>query len=125
VLQTGEQSFGDFIRLKRESLGMSRRGLAAEIEITPVYLGDIEKGNRSAPIKYLEKLITALNITSQEEIYKFYDLAGKNRQNDFHDINQYIGNTDMARVALRVARDNNVSNDEWQQIINRIKKKHE
>ncbi len=117
-----QQIFGKYIRAKREKLGMSLRGLAAEIEITPIYLSDIEKGNRSAPTKYMERLIQVLKITDEQEIHNFYDMAGKSRQNVFSDLNEYIGNTGMARVALRVACDNKVTNEEWQQIINGIKK---
>ena len=42
-------SFGKFVRQRREELGMSVRTLASELELTPAYISDIEKGNRSAP----------------------------------------------------------------------------
>ena len=39
-------TFGKFVREHREALGKSLRSVAAEIEMIPAYLSDIEKGNR-------------------------------------------------------------------------------
>lgn len=36
--------FGKFIAYKRKSLGITLRGMAAELGISPAYLSDIEKG---------------------------------------------------------------------------------
>ena len=44
-----ERTFGKFVRQRREELGKTVRGFAAELNITPAYLSDIEKGNRAAP----------------------------------------------------------------------------
>lgn len=114
-----ERSFGMFIRQRREELGKTVRGFAAELEITPAYLSDIEKGNRYAPRNYLDKLKTALRITADEE-QDFEDLAAVTRGNSFTDINPYLGQTPLARVALRKARDLKLSDEEWQKFIDAI-----
>ena len=44
-----EHTFGRFVRERRERLGKTVRGFAKELDITPAYLSDIEKGNRYAP----------------------------------------------------------------------------
>ena len=112
-------SFGEYVKARREALGKSIRGLALELDMTPAYLSDIEKGNRYAPEKYLEKLAEVLCITGDDSYY-FYDLAGKNRNNNYPDLAEYIGKTEIARVALRRARDLNISNTQWQNFIDEI-----
>ena len=67
--------FGEYVKQRREQLGKTMRGFAAEVEISPAYLCDIENGNRKAPERFLEKFVSALAITEPEEINGFYDLA--------------------------------------------------
>jgi transcriptional regulator with XRE-family HTH domain len=114
--------FGTLIRTRREALGMSLRGLAAEIGIKPSYMSDIEKGNRPAPEKYLDKLLEVLLISQSEaqESGGFYDLATKSRKGLYQDLMGYLGKTDLARVALRMARDQDISDETWQHIIDAI-----
>lgn len=114
------QSFGNYIRARREGLGKSLRGVAAEIEMAPAYLSDIEKGNRWPPVKYLEKLAQVLGIIDDDELSAFYDMAGELREGNYPDLTDYIGKTDIARVALRKARDHNISAEKWQQFIDGI-----
>jgi transcriptional regulator with XRE-family HTH domain len=115
----GRVSFGGFIKAKRENFGKSIRGLAAELDMTPAYLSDIEKGNRYAPEKYLEKMVTVLQIIG-DDVNTFYDLAGKSRNNNYPDLTEYIGNTDIARVALRKARDLDIPDAKWEEFIDNI-----
>lgn len=113
-------SFGVFVRAKRESLGKSLRSVAADIDMAPAYLSDVEKGNRWPPVKYLETLAEVLGITSEDELSLYYDLAGEIREGSYPDLTDYIGKTDIARVALRKARDHNISDEKWQQFIDVI-----
>lgn len=85
--------------------------------MTPAYLNDIEKGNCYAPEKYLDKLVELLNIGDVKERDRFYDLAGKSRNNNYPDLTEYIGKTDIARVALRKAHDYDISKSQWQDFI--------
>lgn len=112
-------TFGRYIKEKRESLGKSLRSVATDIGMAPAYLSDVEKGNRWPPVKYLEKIIKVLHIP-QEELNTFYDLAGDIREGSYPDLTDYIGKTDIARVALRTARDHNIPDDKWQAFIDDI-----
>lgn len=112
-------TFGKFIRERREALGKSLRSVAAEIEMAPAYLSDVEKGNRWPPSKYLKKLAEVLQIP-ENEMNTYYDLVGEVREGDYPDLTDYIGKTDLARVALRVARDNDISDAKWQAFIDDI-----
>lgn len=114
-----QESFGEYIKARREVLGKSIRGLAQELGMTPVYLSDIEKGNRYAPEKHLCRMIEVLRI-SGDDINCFYELAGKSRNDNFPDLVDYIGKMEIVRVALRRARDLNISNLQWQEFIDKI-----
>lgn len=119
-MEEDKLSFGSFVRAKRESLGKSLRSVAAEIDMAPAYLSDVEKGNRWPPVKYLEKLAEVLGIIKENELSLFYDLAGDIREGSYPDLTDYIGKTDIARIALRKARDNHISEDKWQKFIDVI-----
>ena len=70
---TGE--FGKFIEKKRKAMNKTLRGFAAELEIAPAYMSDIEKGHRYPPDKdKLEKMAELLNLNEKEKNYIF-DLA--------------------------------------------------
>lgn len=118
-MQEDKLTFGQYIRSKRAASGKSLRSVAAAIEMAPAYLSDIEKGNRWPPVKYLEGLVKELGI-SGEELSLFYDLAGEIREGSYPDLTEYIGNTELARVALRTARDNHISDEKWQRFIDEI-----
>jgi len=115
--------FGEFVKQRRESLGKTQKGFAAEVEISPAYLSDIENGNRRAPEKYLVRFAKALNITSQEDLNGFYDMAGISQKGQHSDINTYIDDKPSARLALRTAMDTDWTDDDWRELIEIIKKK--
>lgn len=95
-----EHTFGMYIRERRESLGKSVRGFAQELGMTAAYLSDIEKGNRYAPKKYLEKLREKLAIPEEDKGI-FEDLASATRGYTYEDINPILGGQPLAREALR------------------------
>ena len=116
-IMTGE--FGKYIEEKRKAKKMTLRGFAAKLEIAPAYMSDIEKGHRYPPDKdKLEAVVRILDL-SQAEADQMYDLAAKEKDNTVSpDLPEYIMGTEKARVALRMARDNNIGDDVWQKMIN-------
>ena len=101
-----EHTFGKFVRFRREQLGMSVRCLASKLNMTAAYLSDIEKGNRYAPAKYLDKLREFLQI-SDEDKGKFEKLAAAAGGFLSDDIQP------LARIALRRAQIVNVPDEMW------------
>ena len=70
-----EQTFGSFVREKRMARGLSLRGLAAKLEVSPVYMSNMENNRRPAPTKEkLDHLIEILGL-GQEDIERLLDLA--------------------------------------------------
>lgn len=115
--------FGEFVKQRRETLGKTIRAFAAEVKMSPAYLCDIENGNRRAPERYLENFANALGITKTEELNSFYDLAGVSKNGQHSDINGYIETLPSARMALRTAKDNNFTDEDWLELIKYIKSK--
>lgn len=115
--------FGEYVKQRREQLGKTMRGLAAEIEISPAYLCDIENGNRKAPERFLDRFAKALKITDPDELNAFYDLAGVSQNGRHSDINNYIDALPSARMALRTARDRNFTDQDWLELVKIIKEK--
>lgn len=110
--------FGKFIERKRKALGITLRGLAAELEIAPAFMSDIEKGHRYPPSK--EKLYEMAKILrlSETDTDMMFDLAAGERDNTVSpDLPEYIMSNAKARVALRMARDCNASDLTWQKVI--------
>jgi len=79
-------NFGKFIEQKRKAMGMSLRGLAAELGIAPAFMSDIEKGHRYPPAK--EKLYEMARILklNEDETNRMFDLAAGERTIPFHRI---------------------------------------
>ena len=116
--------FGRYVKNRREQLGKTLRGFAAETGISPAYLCDIENGNRKAPEKFLSKFADALCLNAGEELNSFYDLAGVSQNGQHIDINSYIDALPSARMALRTAKDKNFTDEDWLELIKKIKEKN-
>jgi transcriptional regulator with XRE-family HTH domain len=114
--------FGEYVKQRRESLEMTMRDFAEKVQISPAYLCDIEKGNRKPPVKYLEKIAEILQITNTEELDAFYESAGVSKK-QHTDIEAYIDNLPSARVALRTAKNNHYTDEDWAKLVEIIKQK--
>ena len=123
-----EKTFGLCIREKREMLNKSVRGLAKEIGMSAVYLSDIERGNRPAPTgliskrDYMADLVKALELTPEEET-AFYSMA-KVTNSCLEQYKDYLARTPDARVALRLAGENNASLEIWREFIKLLNEKN-
>ena len=116
-------SFGEFIEEKRKLLGISLRGLAAELSIAPAYLSDIEKGRRYPPEKKLDEISKALKLSNVDTLL-LYDLAALAKENSVSaDLPEYIMQQDLARVALRRAKEVQLSEEGWKEVIDLINKR--
>ena len=122
-MEKNHLSFGEYVKQRRESLNLTLKDFAAKVKISPAYLCDIEKGNRRPPEKYLQEFAKALEITSPEELNRFYDCAGISKNGQHSDINNYIDRLPSARVALRTARDRQYTDEDWQRLVEIIKSK--
>ena len=61
-----EQTFGSYVREKRMARGLSLRGLAAKLEVSPVYMSNMENDRRPAPTKEkMDRLIEIHDVLRQ------------------------------------------------------------
>ena len=112
--------FGGFVAERRKQHEYTMRRFADMIGVTAPYLSDIEKGRRAAPDGKLEEIATALKL-SRAEREQMFDLAALTRENQVSaDLSGYIMETDLARVALRRAKEQDLSDRQWENIINII-----
>lgn len=116
---TGE--FGRFIEQKRKDRGITLRGFAAELEIAPAYMSDIEKGHRYPPDKEKLEMMASILELSADDKDAMFDLAAGEKDNAVSpDLPEYIMGTQKARVALRMARDSGATDATWQKVIDML-----
>ncbi len=115
--------FGNFVETKRKAQRITLRAFAESVGIAPAYLSDIENGNRKPPEgEKLEKILDKLHLTAQER-QEAYDLVGKIRNDIAPDIPKYVLGNQVIISALREARDSDASVEDWQEFIEKMKKK--
>jgi len=119
-----EQTFGGFVRQRRQAIGLSLRSLAARAGLSPVYMSNIETDRRAAPAQeILDRLVAELKLVKTDREI-FLDLAAKSRsQRVSADLPDYIMEKDIVRAALRTAREVDATDEEWQEFIDRITKR--
>ncbi len=57
------ERFGDAVRDRRETLGMTQEDLAEKARIHRTYVSDIERGSRNVSLINIERLAAALSIS--------------------------------------------------------------
>lgn len=117
-------TFGQCIRKRREELHLSIRQLALKVSMSPMYLSDIEKGNRNAPTglnskkDYLAALVRELKL-GDDEIDAFYQMAAV-KNDRYKNIKEYFDQNPKARLAFNTASQIDVPDEEWQKFIDRL-----
>lgn len=120
-----KQSFGSFIRAKRLEADITLRGMAQILDISPVYMSNIETDRNPAPkADILEHLAKALQLDKHEREV-MYDLAAESKNYTAipGDLPEYISANEYARIALRVAKDVDATDMEWLEFIEKLKKR--
>lgn len=114
------ERFGEFIAERRKSRGITLRGMAERLEISPAYLSDIEKSRRNPPdLHMLEKIANELNL-NQDEKDTMFDLAGQDRDEISPDLPSYIKEKPIVRAALRKASRKDATDDVWKEFIKKL-----
>ena len=127
-----ENSFGAFIRGKRLKLEqpVSLRKMAELLSLSPVHMSNIETGRDAAPKQgVLENLAKLLKLTKEEQ-EQMYDLAAMSKKYKHNtavpgDLPGYIATHEYAKIALRVAKDVDATDEEWMEFIEKLKKRSE
>ena len=125
-----EKTFGKFITEKRLEKEITLRRFAGMLDLSPVYICNIEKDRRPAPKDDVLERIVQILLLRKEEREEMYDLAAKSKNASVvsGDLPDYIMEKDIVRVALRTAKDVDATDVEWQEFIQKLKdrsKKHQ
>jgi transcriptional regulator with XRE-family HTH domain len=119
-------TFGEFIQERRSQLKISLRKFAEKIDVSAMYISQIESGNKAAPEnEMLDKIIKGLQLSPQEQ-REAYDLAASERRQTAiaQDARNYIMENPIIVHALRTAKDEGVGIAEWEQFIEDCKSKN-
>ena len=115
------KSFGSFIREIRLENKIGQRELAEKIGVAPSYLNDIEKNKRAAPkLHIIKKISLMLNI----DLNLLNDLAGISKNDLAPDITDYIKKNPKIISLIRTFKNNNLSDNEFNQLENIVDKKN-
>ena len=121
-------TFGDYLKQKRLDKEITLRGFAKLVDISPVYLCDLEKGRKAAPsMEVMQKMVSKLAL-NKEESERFYDLAAleQTAKNPIpKDLNAFLKDNRVIVSALRTAKDLDATDEEWQDFIDKLRKSRE
>lgn len=121
-------TFGEYLKQKRLDKEITLRGFAKLVDISPVYLCDLEKGRKAAPsMEVMQKMVSKLAL-SKEESERFYDLAAleQTAKNPIpKDLNAFLKDNRVIVSALRTAKDLDATDEEWQDFIDKLRKSRE
>ena len=117
-----KETFGSFIKEKRILRQISLRKFAELLDISPVYMCNIEKDRNPAPKDDILSHMAELLLLSEQETETLYDLAAKSKSTPTvsRDLPEYIMDRDIVRVALRTAKDVDATDEEWQEFIAKL-----
>jgi transcriptional regulator with XRE-family HTH domain len=109
----------------RTKLRLKQSELAEKVGISRQALLEIEKGRRSALTpERLEKFKAFLGLNS-EETETLYNKAAEARKRSEFDFSDYIIQRDYAMSALRVAKELDADEEDWQRFIDELKQRKE
>ena len=121
-------TFGEYLKQKRLDKEITLRGFAKLVDISPVYLCDLEKGRKAAPsMEVMQKMVSKLAL-NKEESERFYDLAAleQTAKNPIpKDLNAFLKDNRVIVSALSTAKDLDATDEEWQDFIDKLRKSRE
>lgn len=107
------------MEIRRKEAGITLRGMATLMNLSPTFWSDIEKGRRNPPdMDKLERLAQILRFSTEDRDMMF-DLAGKAENSISPDLPDYIMSEDYIRTALRKARRVGTQED-WERFIREL-----
>jgi len=123
--QYNGQTFGECAETLRKQKGKSLRETAKAIGVSAQFYSEIEKGRRSAlTAERLETLRVFLRL-SKEETDMLFNKAAETRKVTEFDFSDYIIQRDYAMSALRVAKELNADEEDWQRFVDELKQRKE
>jgi len=115
-----EQAFGEYAESLRRRRGKSLRETARAIGVSAQFYSEIEKGRRSSlTTERLNEFIEYLELTEEETDTLFNKAAEARKVLEF-DFSDYIVQRDYAMSALRLAKELNADEADWQRFVDEL-----
>lgn len=121
-----QKEFGAYLKRKRNALGLNQRVFAKQVGISYSYISSLERGKRPAPsAKILKKIEKALKLNSKEKEL-FEQLAAKTKAvpSVSPKIANYVNSNNCVFQALSFAESNNIEEREWQEFLDKMRKRY-
>ena len=123
-----DNAFGIFLKEKRQQNGLSLRALGKQVELSHVYLYNIESGKKAPPNdEMIIRLANALNLDDKSRLL-FFDVAAKCKSDSDSsnyylpvDISQYINENEDTRNVIRGANQKGHNNSFWNDLLKGLK----
>lgn len=118
-------TFGEYVRQKRIERKITLRKFAEIIGKSPTLISAIENGDKTAPSDEVLRTIVLKLELNQEETEILYDLAAATKTNNPipADITETIKNSNTVKLALRVAKNLDATDEEWADFMRRLQEK--
>ncbi len=121
-------AFGIFLKEKRQQNGLSLRALGKQVELSHIYLYNIESGKKAPPNdEMIIRLANALNLDEKSRLL-FFDIAAQCKSgidsNNCYlpvDISQYLNENEDARNVIREANQKAINNSFWNDLLKELK----
>lgn len=122
-----KNKFGLFVKIKRTEKHITLRAFSHMVGISPEYLSKIENGLRSAPKGAVVKRISEALVLNDDEQELLFDLAALSKPTPTvaGDLVEYIVNNEKVHQFLRFLKKYNVSDDDFQLIMDMLREKYE
>ena len=124
--------FGEYLKKKRLDKGITTRNMASDLGVSVSYISELESGAKMPPNskdeKYnnlVDKIATYLEL-DDEDAAKLRNLADSDlgaKGYLSNDMTEYVNNVPLAMAALRKAKDANLTDSEWNEIIESMDKR--
>ena len=124
-----DNTFGIFLKEKRQQNGLSLRALGKQVELSHIYLYNIESGKKAPPSDdAIKRLANALKLDKKSRTL-FFDIAARCKSDadgsNYYipvDISQYINENEDAKNIIREANQNKKENLFWNDLLKELKK---
>lgn len=123
-----DNTFGIFLKEKRQQNGLSLRALGKQVELSHIYLYNIESGKKAPPSDdVIKRLANALNLDKKSRLL-FFDIAANCKSDadgsNYYipvDISQYLNKNEDARNVIREANQKAINNSFWSDLLKEFK----
>ncbi len=123
-----DNTFGIFLKEKRQQNGLSLRTLGKQVNLSHIYLYNIESAKKAPPSDdVIKRLANALSLDKKSRLL-FFDIAAKCKSDadgsNYYipvDISQYLNENEDARNVIREVNQKEQHNSFWNDLLKELK----